>query len=232
LVVKAHERAAPGSLSEASALRAIGEFRAWQGEIDEGRVIRARARDTFREAGLYVTAAGGAMGAAEIEWRAGDYDEQERILRDAVETLEGFGDQFFFSTVALRLVDCLLQTRSPDDEEIARLVTVARERTLAGDLVNFVYLDGIEARRLAHAGSVADAKALAHKAAETADTTDNFDVRSHAWQSLAETLMLAAEPEEARRAATRSIEIRAAKGDVAGVAALERAYHELGLEVV
>jgi hypothetical protein len=227
--VSAHERAAPGSLAEASALRAIGEFRAWQGEIDEGRAIHARARDTFHEAGLYVTAAGGAMGAAEIEWRAGDLDAQERILRDAVATLDELGDQFFFSTLALQLADCLMLTRPPDDDEVAALCEAARERTLAGDLVNFVYLDGIDARRLGHAGSGPEGADLGRKAAATADTTDNFDVRSHAWHALAETLLLTGELEEAGRAAARSIEIRTAKGDVAGVAALERRYEELGI---
>ena len=113
--------------------------------------------------------------------------------------------------------------------EVARLVAVSRERTLGGDLVNFVYLDGIEARRLAHAGSAAEGAELGRKAAATADTTDNFDVRAHAWYALTETLCLAGDLEEASRAATTSIEIRLAKGDVAGAAALERRYATLGL---
>jgi len=223
------EQAASGSLAEASARRAVGTLRACLGHVDEGRELHARGRQTFREAGLHVTAAGWSMSESEIEWRAGDHVAQERLLREALETLDELRDQFFFSTVALRLADCLLQWRSPDDEEVAQLVTAGRERTLGGDLVNFVYLDGIEARRLAHAGSRAEALALARKAAETADTTDNFDSCSHAWQSRAETLALAGEGEEAGRAAARSIEIRTAKGDVAGAAALERRYAELGI---
>ena len=223
------ERAAPGSLAEASAQRAVGKLQACQGLLDEGRKLHARGRQTFRDAGLQVTAAGWAMTESEIEWRAGDNVAQERILREALGTLDELGDQFFFSTVALRLADCLLLTRSPDDEEVTRLLEVARERTLAGDLVNFVYLDGIEARRLAYPGSGDDGAELARKAAETADETDNFDVRSHAWYALAETLVLAGEPEDATRAAARSIEIRTAKGDVAGAAALERRYEELGI---
>jgi class 3 adenylate cyclase/tetratricopeptide (TPR) repeat protein len=231
LVLAVHERAAPGSLAEASALRAIGEFHACQGRIDEGRELRERGRITWREAGMHVTAAGGAMGAAEIEWRAGDLEAAERLLRDAYQTLDELGDQYFFPTVALRVADCLLLTRSPDDEEIAALCGVARERTLPGDLVNFVYLDGIEARRLAHAGSKDEAVELARRAADTADRTDNYDVRSHAWYALAATLQLVGEPEEAARAASRSIEIRVAKGDVTGAAALERWFAELGVNV-
>ena len=76
--------------------------------------------------------------------------------------------------------------------------------------MNFVHLDGIEARRLAHAGSTKSGVELARRAAQTADETDNFDVRSHAWYAFAETLILADELEEAGRAAARSIEIRTA----------------------
>jgi hypothetical protein len=96
--------------------------------------------------------------------------------------------------------------------------------------VNFVYLDGIEARRLAYAGSADEARDAARRATEIADTTDNFDVRSHAWSARAETLVLLGQLEEAGRAATESIAIRIAKGDVAGAAALERRYAALGVQ--
>jgi hypothetical protein len=224
-------RSAPGSLAEAAAQRAIGTLRSCLGHFDEGRELHARGRQTYREAGLEVTAAGWSMSESEIEWRAGEHVAQERLLRDAVPTLDELGDQFFFSTVALRLADCLLERRSPDDEEIAHLLEAARERSLAGDLVNFVYLDGIEARRLAHAGSTSEASRLARRCAETADTTDNFDACSHAWYALARTLVLTGELDEATRAAARSIEIRVAKGDVAGAAVLERSYAELDLAI-
>jgi class 3 adenylate cyclase len=222
--------AAPSSLAEAAAQRAVGTLRACRGSFDDGRELHTRGRLTFRDAGLQVTAAGWAMSESEIEWRADDYTAQERLLRESFETLDRLGDQFFFSTVALRLADCLLQTRPPDDEEVARLVEVARDRTLAGDLVNFVYLDGIEARRLAHSGSSAEGIRIGRKAAETADTTDNFDVRSHAWYALADTAVLVGDLEEAARAGARSIAIRIAKGDVAGAAALERRYETLGVQ--
>jgi class 3 adenylate cyclase len=222
--------AAPSSLAEAAAQRAVGTLRACRGSFDDGRELHTRGRLTFRDAGLQVTAAGWAMSESEIEWRADDYTAQERLLRESFETLDRLGDQFFFSTVALRLADCLLQTRPPDDEEVARLVEVARDRTLAGDLVNFVYLDGIEARQLAHSGSSAEGIRIGRKAAETADTTDNFDVRSHAWYALADTAVLAGDLEEAARAGARSIAIRIAKGDVAGAAALERRYETLGVQ--
>jgi class 3 adenylate cyclase/tetratricopeptide (TPR) repeat protein len=224
------DRSTAGSLAEASALRALGMLRACQGSLVEGRELYARSRQTFNDAGLQVTAAGWAMTYSEIEWRAGDLTAQELVLREAVEVLDGLGDHFFFSTVALRLADCLLQTRPPDDDEVARICAQARARSLPGDLVNFVYLDGIEARRLVRAGSAREGVALARKAVETADTTDNFEVRSYSWYALAETCLLAGEPDEAARAASRSIEIRIAKGDVAGTAALERRYADLGLK--
>ena len=221
---KALAEAMPLSVAEASAVRVVGAFLSCRGEVDEARELHARGRAMLEDAGLLVSAAGWAMSESEIEWRAGDLDAQERSLRAAVGVLDGLGDQFFFSTVVLCLVNCLLSRRPPDDEEVAALCAVARERTLAGDLVNFVYLDGIEGRRLAHAGSAEEGIRLSRNAAETADTTDNFDVRSQAWHALAETLVLADDHEEAGRAAARSIEIRTAKGDVAGASALGRRY--------
>jgi hypothetical protein len=169
------------------------------------------------------------MSESETEWRAGDHEAHERILRSGVEALDALGDQFYFSTAALRLVDCLMQSRPADDEEVTRLLAAARERTLGRDLVNFVYLDGIDARRRVQEGSALEARALARRAAETADTTDSFDVRSHAWSVVAETLMLTGEPAEAGRAARTAIEIRNAKGDVAGSAAVQRRFAELGV---
>jgi class 3 adenylate cyclase len=224
------DESAPASLAEASALRAVAVLRACQGFLDDARDMHARARQTYRDAGLQVTAAGWAMAHSDVEWRAGDFDAQERLLREAVEILVGLRDQFFFSTVALRLADCLLLRRPPDDEEVASICRVARERSLAGDLVNFVYLDGIEARRLAHEGSHAAGEALARGAVETAETTDNFDVRSHAWYALALTLHLAGKHEDTALAVAEALAIRAAKGDVTGAAALERRYAELGVE--
>ena len=226
---KALAEATPFSVAEASAVRVVGAFRSCQGEIEEARELHARGRALLEDAGMLVSAAGWAMSESEIEWRAGDLDAQERSLRASVEVLDKLNDQFFFSTVALCLVNGLLLRRRPDDEEVAALCAEARERTLAGDLVNFVYLDGIEGRRLVHSGSAEEGVRLGRQAAETADTTDNFDVRSHAWHALAETLVLAGELDEAARAAAKSIEIRTAKGDVAGAAALERRYRELGV---
>jgi class 3 adenylate cyclase/tetratricopeptide (TPR) repeat protein len=219
----------PGSLAQASAQRAVGQLRSFLGQFDDARELHAHGRRTFEDAGMQVSAAGWAMSEGEVEWRAGDREEQERILRRGVEELDALGDQFYFSTVSLRLVDCLLQARPPDDEEVTRLLTAARKRTLGGDLVNFVYLEGFDARRLAHAGSWDEARTLARKAVETADATDNVYVRSHAWHSLAETLVLTGDSSEAGQAARRSLEIRDAKGDVAGSAALRRRFDQLGL---
>jgi hypothetical protein len=205
-------------------------LRACQGHVDEGRELYEQARETFRQAGLRVTAAGGGMVVSEIEWRAGDLDAQERVLRESLAALDELQDQLYFSTIALELVDCLLQWRTPDDEEVAALFAVARERTLGADLVNFVYLDGIEARRLAYEGFRAEGVGLARRTVETIDRTDNFIVRSRTWAALAETLHLAGEADEAGRAAAESIAIRLAKGDTSGAAALERRFELHGVQ--
>lgn len=227
---RALEEAAPLSLRAASALRALATLSGCERRLDEARSYHEQGRAIVIEAGQHVTASGWTMGAAEIEWRAGDIAAQERVLREGVETLDALGDRFFYPTVALRLADCLVQTREPDDAEVVELCARARERSLPSDLVNFIYLDALEGRRLAYEGSHAAGVEQARRAIETVETTDNFDVRSTVWASLAETLLQAGEPEEAAQAAATSIEIRSAKGDVAGTAALERRFAELGVQ--
>jgi class 3 adenylate cyclase len=231
LARRAFEEAAPLSLRAASAMRALATLSGCEGRLDEARSLHEQGRAIVIEAGQHVTAGGWTMGGAEIEWRAGDLAAQERMLRDGAATLDALGDRFFYPTVALRLADCLLQTRPPDDAEVAELCARARERSLPADLINFLYLDALEGHRLAHEGSGEAGVELVRGALETAETTDNFDVRSTAWASLAETLLLVGEREEAGQAAASSIAIRAAKGDVSGVAALERGFRARGLEV-
>jgi class 3 adenylate cyclase/tetratricopeptide (TPR) repeat protein len=229
-VEKRLAEATPFSVTEASALRVLGAFLSCQGQTDEGRELHARGRAIFRDAGLLVSAEGWAMSASEIEWRAGDLDAQERLLREGAETLDALGDRFFFPTVVLRLADCLLQTRLPDDTEVAELCARARNRSLPGDLINFLYLGALDGHRLAYEGSGEAGVELVRRSLEIAETTDNFDVRSTAWASLAQTLLLVGELEEAGQAAANSIAIRAAKGDVSGVAALERGFRALGVK--
>ena len=173
---------------------------------------------------------GGRCRRSEIEWRAGDLDAQERILREAL----GFSTRSATSSLLDGLASTggrLLLTQIPDDDEVARICTAARERSLEGDSSTTSTSTGRSPPARIPADRAARRWNWRGGGGTTADTTDNFDARSHAWYAFAETLLLAGEADEARTAAATSIEIRTAKGDVAGAAALERRYAELDLAI-
>ncbi len=71
-VEAALDQAREGSLEEAAALRASSQLLAFSGSIDEGRARIDQGVQTFRDAGLLVTACGWSMSQSEIERRAGD----------------------------------------------------------------------------------------------------------------------------------------------------------------
>ena len=127
------------------------------------------------------------MSQSEIERRAGDTDAQIRVLREAHEILETLGDRFFFSTVSIWLANALIDSGA-DAAEIEDLCTAARERTIEGDLANFIGLDWADARVYAAEGLLDDAEATARRALARADETDHFLMRARSRVVLAEVL--------------------------------------------
>jgi class 3 adenylate cyclase/tetratricopeptide (TPR) repeat protein len=221
--------AARGSIMrEASALRALGAFRGMQGAYDEGRLMIEQARTVYRDAGLAATAAGWSMNRAALERRAGDRQEQIRVLREGVDALERIGDRYFHPTVVLLLAEVLAE--EPENEaEVEALCAVGRERTLEGDLVNFIFLDGLGALLLARQGQADEAMPLARRSIDTVDATDHFDVVSMARLMAAETLALCGEEEAASRLGERALAVRVAKEDVGGAAWVRAKLETIGI---
>jgi tetratricopeptide (TPR) repeat protein len=216
-VEAALDQAREGSLDEAAALRASAQLIAFGGSVDEGRARANRGVQTFRDAGLLVTACGWSMSQSEIERRAGDSEAQIRTLREAHETLERLGDRFFFSTVAIWLANALIDSGS-DLAEIESLCAAARERTIAGDLANFIGLGWADARILAATGDLAAAETAARETLARADETDHFLMRARSRIVLTEVLHRARRDGDARPLASEALSIHEAKGDVTGAA--------------
>jgi tetratricopeptide (TPR) repeat protein len=217
-------------LLEAAAQRALGRLRAMEGRVDEGRELIAASLRTVREAGLVVSAAGGAMLVAFVERRAGDVAAEERALRAGFDELERLGDRAFFPTVALELAACLVQQDKVD--EARALCETARERTLPEDTVNFIFLNEVESRLGARAGDLDEAERLARRAVELAETTDFIALRGmRSRGALAEILALRGKADEASVVAAEAIADHESKGDVAGVAVLRKRFAEVGIEI-
>ena len=113
-----------------------------QGDFDEARELARVGRDFYRSAGMAVSAAGVTLHRGLDRERAGDLVAWEQVLRSGSTSCERSETIAFFSTVAVRLAQCLyLQGRF--DEAGRGLRSPARRA--AGDLINFVFADALEA---------------------------------------------------------------------------------------
>jgi len=178
-----------------------------------------------------VSAAGTALTLGNIERRAGDLEAEQRALRAGYDELDRLGDRYFFPTVALCLADSLYRQPPEDYSEVEALCAIARERTTSEDLVNFVYLDAIEACLLARSERFDNAVALARRGLELAETSDLVDPTNKTRVLVAETLVLAGHSDEAAEVGASAASAAQAKGDVSGVAWIRRRLREVGVAV-
>jgi tetratricopeptide (TPR) repeat protein len=218
---------------QAMGQQALAMLRAMEGRIDEAWRLLENGWETAREAGYIIDTWGGAQRFACIERRAGRdemSDRCESVLRTAVDELQRLDDRAFLSTVALNLADLL--EREGRDDEARELCVLARERTLAGDITNFVMADVIEARLAAKGGELEQAEALARQCVKRAGSTDFPDLRGmYSQAALAEVLALGGKHGEAVTAATRALAAHREKEDIAYAAVLRDGFARLGIEV-
>jgi len=184
-----------GQVGEAAVSLRIGLLTAMRGDVGGGRALVQGARRTLRDAGLFMVAEGGSMYEADIAWRAGDTETWEHLLRDGLGRLRELGAHTHAATVALNLADCLFVRGRLS--EIDSLCSWARDRTDADDVVNAVFLGGLEGLVLAGRGHLDDAERSARRAVELGDTTDFFDSRAWPRIVLAETLAFGGRMDEA-----------------------------------
>jgi hypothetical protein len=216
-------------LREGHAAAFLGVLAAMQGDVDRGRTLIEGASETFRGAGLVVTAAGMGMGEARVAESGGDVEAAEHALRSALEVLSRFDDRGYRPTVALELAMLLYRTERYD--EVETLCATGRELTTAHDLVNFVYLDMIEGCMSARAGRDAEADERARRAVALAETTDHYELRGNARLFLAEALVLAGSADDASAEAAAGLAHFDAKGDLSGAARARVRLAELGIEL-
>jgi class 3 adenylate cyclase/tetratricopeptide (TPR) repeat protein len=225
------ETSPEGSLRHAGALRVLAVVEAMEGRVAEARDLHARGVAVYRDAGLFVTAAGWGMSLSFIERRAGDPDAEERALRERYEELLEMGDRYFLPTIAVYLADALANRGGDHTAEIEELCALIRERSISGDFVNFVGLDIVEARMLARRRRIADAVALARRGLDAADTTDMYDLRAKARLGLADVSVRAGESAEIDRLAAEILSLFARKGDVTGASWARWLLGELGVSI-
>ncbi|HEX2426984.1 MAG TPA: adenylate/guanylate cyclase domain-containing protein [Gaiellaceae bacterium] len=218
-----------GLLEEASQASVLSRLYAMKGAIAQARELLVRgARQAYLEAGLLQSSGGMTLGDAEVEFRAGDFAAEERVLREGLEVLGAIGDSSYYPTVAAVLAECLYR-QGAEDAEIEELCDEARETTGADDLSNFVWLDMVTGMLHARRGDHTEANRLTLSAVALADTADFHFPRTNSRIFRAEALARAGRHDDAARTAAEAFEMFEAKGDAAGAAQFRAYLSSFGL---
>jgi tetratricopeptide (TPR) repeat protein len=205
-----------GLLEAASQSSMLGRLHAMKGEIGRARELLAHgARQAYLDAGLLQSSGGMTLGDAEVEFRAGDFAAEARVLREGLDVLGSIGDSSYYPTIAAVLAECLYR-RGAGDDEIEQLLEQVRETTGAADLSNFVWLDLVGGMLHSRRGEHDKADRQTRHAVELADAADFHFPRTNSRIFRAEALARAGRDEDAERVAAEAFEIFEAKGDVAG----------------
>jgi class 3 adenylate cyclase/tetratricopeptide (TPR) repeat protein len=216
-------------LTEAFLGSGLGVLLAMQGEADRGLELVSESIETFRGAGLAITAGGMGMAESWAARYAGDLATAENVLRASLEQLQSMGDRGYLPTVALELAELLyFEGRY---EEVEDLCAIGRATTSPDDVVNFILLDAIEGSLLARGGRHAEAEERVRAALALAEATDFFRVRGDVRIFLSGVLALAGRMDEAAAEALVGLSHYEAKGDVMGTREARERLATLGIEV-
>ena len=201
-----------GRLRLEASLNAWGGYlRAMRGDIDEGRRLYRRSRQTLEELGMRFALAHGSVVGAGIELLAGDAAEAEIVLRAGYAELEKMGAPAAASTVAAWLAYTLAeQQRWGDAIEMAR---TSQGLAADYDIVSQVVWRGACVRGLAATGGVDQAQQLADEAIGLARAADDPRMLGQALVALSVARLAAGREQEATAALLEARAAYAAKGD-------------------
>ena len=203
---------AVGRLRLEASLNAWGGYlRAMRGEIDEGRRLYRRSRQTLEELGMRFAVAHGSVVSAGIELLAGDAAEAELVLRAGYAELEQMGAPAAASTVAAWLAHTLAeQQRWHEAIDMAR---TSHGLAAEYDIVSQVIWRGACVRGLAATGRVEEAQRLADEGLGLARSADDPRMLGQALIAVSVARLAAGREQEATAALLEAREAYAAKGD-------------------
>jgi tetratricopeptide (TPR) repeat protein len=183
---------------------ALARAYAAHGDIEAAREV-GDVEAVYLEAGMELEATSAHFTRASIARWAGDFEEQERLMRRMVERLEELNDRNYLSTSWMELGTCLLELGK--DDEAQRALERAREITIPEDVVDVVGLDALEAVLRARRGELEEAQVLASRALARVEETDHVGLRLDTRWSAAEVSELAGRSDEAKALLEESVEI-------------------------
>jgi tetratricopeptide (TPR) repeat protein len=183
---------------------ALARAFAARGDIEAARDV-GDVEAVYLEAGMELEATSVYYTRAWIAQCAGDFEDQERVMRQMVERLEALHDRNYLSTAWMQLGTCLVELGKDDDAW--RALERARKVTIPEDVVDVVGLDALEAVLRARRGELEEAQELARRALARVDETDGVGLRLDTRWSAAEVFELAGRSGEAKALLEESVEI-------------------------
>ena len=198
------------SCREAGATSALGTLSRCSGDVDAGRELARRGRETFRRRRARADGRRHAMRAAWIEQRAGDSTRGGGVLRSGLEELERLGDRS--PSRRSPLSSRTVSTARVDSTRPRSCARACARRPPAGRSLNFVYAGRDSRPACLHARASRGGRERWHVAAlELAETTDFFYVRRTSSLLLAE-VAVAGRARPRRRLRARGRGDRALRG--------------------
>jgi tetratricopeptide (TPR) repeat protein len=203
------KQAIPGSVLEANAKHFLGGLLGMQGEFEEARSLMTQAVDRKEELGLRVNAAASSQELGMIEMMARDPVRAEAVLRHGYDVLLEMGETSFMATTAALLARALYGQGRMDD---AYAMTEEAETAGHNEPLLLVEWGPCRAKILAERGRVEEAEALARKALELVDESDDVFYRGNAAMDAASILKGIGRSGEARDLLVQARGIYEAKG--------------------
>jgi class 3 adenylate cyclase/tetratricopeptide (TPR) repeat protein len=205
----------PGNLwVESHALQALAALKAMRGDFDEARLLIARPMSLSEDLGLLLRTAESSITKGYVELLAGDPIAAEHSFRRSCEVLEQIGEQNFLASVMVLVARALYEQGRYDEAEEWTL----RSEAAAGleDTEAQAMWQVTRARILARRNEFDLAVRLGRKAVSLLEGADTPDARGSALTDLAEVLILAGRPEEAKVPLEEALAVYQAKGHLVG----------------
>jgi tetratricopeptide (TPR) repeat protein len=194
----------------------VAQLHAMVGDYEKARMNVKSARAVLRDLGQAVRAASSSLDVAIVELLAGDAAAAEREIRPDCEMLQGIGETYFLSSMAITLARAVLAQGR--DEDALTWIEAAEGLAAEDDIDAQSESRCVRALVLARKGSLVEAEALVRKGVELAAQLETPALKGSSLSDLAAVLLHAKRPDEARQALAEAIAVYAAKGDTSSVA--------------
>jgi ATP/maltotriose-dependent transcriptional regulator MalT len=196
--------------AEAMVCASLAHLEAMGGNFEEARRLYRRSRAMLEEFGWRLLAALTSIDSGPIELLAGDAVAAEAELRRDFDTLQAMGERNYIATTAAYLAFALiLQERYEEANDFVRF----SQKTAAPDDLTAQYLwRQFRARLLSRGGVHDQAVALARRAVELTDQTEEPESQGNARLDLADVLAAAGEIDEAKATLSQAIDRFEQKG--------------------